>query len=494
MKKTLTFLLAIMANACIIAASYTVAGSSAAVFGTVWDPSNTNNDMTLVNGVYYFTKEGVSLPEGEIEFKVCLNHAWTTCWPSENYKLTIDASGIYDLTFTFIESSKTVGAAAAIAEEDILPSIAMHGNFSGSWNDTENFLEAEDKLTASLKMTLVKGNYEFGMRIGGSENWTSNGIAFTRNNATAKIEEGSGNLILTADTDGEYVFTWTYATNTLTISFPQEIVDPEDPEDPKEPTLSGFCGAEGDGSNLAWALYVEDSLLVITGQGEMKNWGIQTMVPWYGYNYGMNVTSISLPEGLTSIGSYAFGGCNKLKSIKIPNSVTSIGICAFEACYALDSIDLPEGITEIKNCTFRYSHLKYINIPNSVISIGMQAFYSTSLESIVIPNSVTSIGQYAFYGCPFNFITCEAVTPPTLGFYVFYNVNTSIPLYVPAESVSVYKYKDQWRDFIVSAIGDLVDVENTSLDSNNYIKYFRNGQLFILRGDKTYTVQGQEVR
>ena len=96
----------------------------------------------------------------------------------------------------------------------------MHGNFLGSWADTENFVIAEGDETASLKLTLVAGNYEFGMRIGGSGNWTANGVSFTRENASAEVVAGSGNLKLEADKDGDYVFTWTYATNTLSISFP----------------------------------------------------------------------------------------------------------------------------------------------------------------------------------------------------------------------------------------------------------------------------------
>ena len=90
----------------------------------------------------------------------------------------------------------------------------------GGWADTENFVIAEGDETASLQLTLVAGNYEFGMRIGGSGNWTANGVTFTRANASAEVVAGSGNLKLEADKDGEYVFTWTYATNTLSVSFP----------------------------------------------------------------------------------------------------------------------------------------------------------------------------------------------------------------------------------------------------------------------------------
>ncbi len=92
-----------------------------------------------------------------------------------------------------------------------------------------------------------------------------------------------------------------------------------------------------------------------------------------------NLSSITIPNSITSIGKNAFNNCDGLTSITIPNSVTSIGTYAFESC---------DGITSIE-------------IPNSVISIGNDAFYYCSnLTSIAIPNSVTSIGSDAFDGTP----------------------------------------------------------------------------------------------
>lgn len=100
--------------------------------------------------------------------------------------------------------------------------IKLHGNFNGSdWANTDAFSLADDKKTASLKLTLNKGNYEFGVRVGADNDWTANGVAFTRENKSAEVVKGSGNLTLAADTKGDYTFTWTYATNTLAIDFPE---------------------------------------------------------------------------------------------------------------------------------------------------------------------------------------------------------------------------------------------------------------------------------
>ena len=89
-------------------------------------------------------------------------------------------------------------------------------------------------------------------------------------------------------------------------------------------------------------------------------------------------TSVTIPDGVTSIPSYAFRGCSGLTSITIPNSVTSIGSYAFYGCTGLTSI----------------------TIPNSVTSIDPGTFSGCSgLTSITIPDSVTGIGTCAFDGC-----------------------------------------------------------------------------------------------
>ena len=113
------------------------------------------------------------------------------------------------------------------------------------------------------------------------------------------------------------------------------------------------------------------------------------------------LTSITIPNSVTSIGEYAFGYCSGLISIDIPNSVTSIADYAFEYCTELTSITIGNSVTSIGEAAFyNCTELTSIDIPNSVTSIGYAAFYNcTGLTSITIPNSVTSIGEYAFGYC-----------------------------------------------------------------------------------------------
>jgi len=204
---------------------YTVAGSSETAFGTVWKPEDKANDMKLqADGSYKWEKTGLELAAGTIEFKVCENHAWDVAYPSDNYQLSIAESGVYTITITYepANENKVSAVATKTGNVVIIPTIAMHGNFTGDWADTENFEPAEGNATASLALNLAEGNYEFGMRIGGSGNWTSNGAAFTRESASHEIVSGSGNLTIAADAAGEYLFTWTFETNTLAITYPKK--------------------------------------------------------------------------------------------------------------------------------------------------------------------------------------------------------------------------------------------------------------------------------
>ena len=110
------------------------------------------------------------------------------------------------------------------------------------------------------------------------------------------------------------------------------------------------------------------------------------------------LVSLNLPNSVTTIEAGAFQGTTALTSILIPNSVTSIGSSAFQDATAITSISIPNSVTEIANWTFyRANSLNTITIPNSVTSIGEHAFQeATALTSITIPNSVTLIGKSAF--------------------------------------------------------------------------------------------------
>ena len=113
-----------------------------------------------------------------------------------------------------------------------------------------------------------------------------------------------------------------------------------------------------------------------------------------------NLTNINIPNGITDIGYALFWNCTGLTSITIPNSVTSIGDGAFFNCRSLTNITLPDDITSIGDRTFcNCSRLINIILPNGITSIGDSAFNGSGLTSITIPDGVTSIGDSAFASC-----------------------------------------------------------------------------------------------
>ena len=114
-----------------------------------------------------------------------------------------------------------------------------------------------------------------------------------------------------------------------------------------------------------------------------------------------NMSTYDLHEDTQIIAYGVFSSCERLTSITIPDGVTSIGTHAFSSCSALTYITIPDSVTSIGNYAFdSCSALTSITIPDSVTSIGSSTFESCSaLTSITIPDSVTSIGSSAFYGC-----------------------------------------------------------------------------------------------
>ena len=114
-----------------------------------------------------------------------------------------------------------------------------------------------------------------------------------------------------------------------------------------------------------------------------------------------DLTTITLPDSVETIGDNAFSNCRSLTSINIPDGVTSIGGGAFGSCKALTNISIPDSVTAIGDSAFSYcSSLNSITLGNRVKSIGTYTFQDcTALTNISIPNSVTGIGTGAFNGC-----------------------------------------------------------------------------------------------
>ncbi|MCQ2260606.1 MAG: leucine-rich repeat domain-containing protein [Bacteroidales bacterium] len=126
-----------------------------------------------------------------------------------------------------------------------------------------------------------------------------------------------------------------------------------------------------------------------------------TSIETEAFTWCMNLTSVTIPNSVTYIGDHTFNDCMALTRVTIPNSVTYIGEYAFTGCWSLASVTIGNSVEHIGVMAFgSCSSLTSVTIPNSVEYIGDQAFqYCNGLTSVTIGNSVTYIGDYAFDGC-----------------------------------------------------------------------------------------------
>ena len=169
-------------------------------------------------------------------------------------------------------------------------------------------------------------------------------------------------------------------------------------------TISGYCGGEGDGTNLTWTLTPE-GVLTISGKGKMEDYETGA-APWYGYR--TLLVTLVLGEGITHIGNRAFRSCTGFKGqLRIPSSVITIGDAAFYACTGFNgSLNFPEAVTTIGSSAFgSCAGLSGdLVIPDSVSSIGTNAFDNCKgfQGKLFLSKNITSIPMSAFTNCKFS--------------------------------------------------------------------------------------------
>ena len=167
---------------------------------------------------------------------------------------------------------------------------------------------------------------------------------------------------------------------------------------------SSFNGANGTcGKNLTWKL-TTDGTLTITGSGAMTDFDstgsgafIIYRAPWN--TYKNKIKKVVFSGGITTIGNGAFNGCVNLTSITLPSSLTSVGVGAFSDS-GITSLTIPSGVTKIEDRAFENcTNIKTVTLNSGIQSIGQYAFHGSSLQSINIPSTVTAIKDYAFQEC-----------------------------------------------------------------------------------------------
>lgn len=192
--------------------------------------------------------------------------------------------------------------------------------------------------------------------------------------------------------------------------------------------------------------------------------------------HSSKIETVTIPNSVISIGLRAFYGCSNLTDIDIPNSVTYIGLKVCQSCSSLKSARVGHGVTSIKTSMFsQCPELEKVTIGNNIQNIDMNAF-----------NECTNLKQFINY----------SETPASVNRYAFSYCNiTQCTLYVPRNSIDLYKNADKWCEFYkIEAIEDVQAIDDVAADKVQGVKVIRDGKVYLQKGEKTYTMQGQEVK
>ena len=184
---------------------------------------------------------------------------------------------------------------------------------------------------------------------------------------------------------------------------------------------SGKCG-----DSAKWTL---DAAGTLTISGSGKTWDFidedwNANAPWYDASLRLRIKKVVVEKGITYVGTWAFYDCSEMTSVSLPTTLQTMGASVFKDCTSLTSVTIPDGVTfisgdffrgctslksvtlpdslrETGGCTFMYcTSLTSVRLPATLLSISWQMFKDCkSLTSLTIPRSVVNVMQDAFSGC-----------------------------------------------------------------------------------------------
>ena len=341
--------------------SWTVAGSNTDLFGTSWDPTATANDMTLVEGLYTWSKSDVTLPAGDVKFKVAKNHSWDESYPTEDYKLNIEKSGKYDVAITFNAESKEVIATATLKEEvevdPVYVGVGVEELWGTAWdanNEANKLTKGDDGKFRITKEGLFLEVGEYGYKIVKDGSWIPDGTGNEQKLAIA--EKGIYTVTLTVDpADDSYLAEAEKTASIMTIAEAQAA------EAGTEVLIEGVVYA-----SAATGAVIKDDTDVIY---------------YYNKANALTIGQKVLVKGAVSV----YGGANQLNS---EAEITELG--TVDGVVQPEAVEMKEadftalaGVTTVERKYVTYqgtlsiSNGKYFNI-----SIGE----STVMGSLVKPN------------------------------------------------------------------------------------------------------------
>lgn len=169
-------------------------------------------------------------------------------------------------------------------------------------------------------------------------------------------------------------------------------------DDRSIPCASDSSYATGNYNSIHWSFFEDIGLLLINGTGAMS-WNSDVNAPWSAYQN--KIRTVIVEQGVSSIGSNAFKGCDKLEKVVLADSLNRIEENAFSGCSSLNEVTLPENISALGNKSFYgCSSLSQIQLSDKIAVIPDYAFTNCeSLEDIRFGIRLTKIGYSAFYGC-----------------------------------------------------------------------------------------------
>ncbi len=193
---------------------------------------------------------------------------------------------------------------------------------------------------------------------------------------------------------------------------------------------AGFCGYD-----LLW-MVMPDSTLVLSGYGDMDDFTEAEPAPWS----NMDISRVKIGANVTGIGQMAFAGCTRLAAIEVEEGNTAF-VVKDSVLYTADGstiVAYPAAKPQTK-----------FETGAEVTTIASYAFAAaTNLTELELTAGVSRIGEGAFSGCTnIASIVSRPTTPPTIADNTFSGVDKSIPVYVPANSLTSYEEAEHWKDF-----------------------------------------------
>ena len=489
--------------------------------GTVLQYSGWNGEI-LVSTHYYFIPASLRSVTITVQ-RVIPRLAFNNCAMITSITLPENATGIGECAFhscTALETFSIPGTVTTVGHHAFqkctsLPSVTLSGGLTAIEPFTFNGCTALSTVTISNTVTSIGNNAFDGCSSLKRFNSDTDGEMFLPTSCRTIGEYAFQNLpfittIVVPDTVNRIenaAFKGCTSLANLTLPFVGTQADASQlTESNRWKRVFGFIF--GNSNTDATSGYTKQDTYYYAIPDTIRSVTVTTQrnIPESAFENCNHITSITLPENATIIGSYAFNGCTSLSSFSIPASVTEIGLGAFWNCRALTSVIVPNGVTVIEPFAFcGCSELSAVTVPNSVTTIERNAFNGCSslvrfnsdvdgelivptacetigagafaslplITKIVVPETVNSIGSSAFGGCTslveitLPFVGANVNDTDRFGFVFGYSVN-------PADGIDQDRYDSGRQKFVFSMIPGALRRVTITVQTNVPAKAFYN--------------------